>query len=406
MMPIRFAAGHAAHPDWEVALARALDALLQDARVASAQAASVGRGAIAEFTLGFCYLGDHLADAADDIVAELQRRLPGVHWVGTVGIGVVATGAEHFDQPALSLMLAALPRRAFRVFSGVQPLRADGGDFRPYTALVHADGRTPDLQELLPELAARTAGGYLFGGLCASRARSVQIADGVFDGGGLSGVAFAAEVGIVSRVTQGCQPIGPRRMVSRVQDNFVIALDGRGALDCVMEDLGLPPDMALEPVAEALSRTLVGLRSKDEAEIVAPAAFGADMLVRNIIGLDPRAGVVAIGDEVEKGAWLMFVRRDPAAALADLRRAAREIRDELFDSERIALGAVYVSCSGRGGPHFGRPAAELEVIRDVIGDVPLTGFFAGGEIAYSRLYGYTGVLTVFAAPHPGGRFDR
>jgi len=353
MIPTRFATGHAAHPDWQVALARALDALLQDARVATAQAAAAGREAMPEFTLGFCYLSDRLADATADIVAELQRRLPGVHWVGTVGIGVVATGAEHFDEPALSLMLAALPRRAFRVFSGIQPLRAEGADFHPYTALVHADGRTPDLQELLPELAARTASGYRV--RRAQRLAPAQRADcrhGVRRRRPVGRGRLPSEVGVVSRVTQGCQPIGPRRVVSRVQDNVVIALDGRGALDCALEDLGLPPDMALEPVAEALSRTLVGLHPKEDAEIVAPAAFGADMLVRNIVGLDPRAGVVAIGDEVEKGAWLMFVRRDPAAALADLRRAAREIRDELVDGGRVALGAVYVSCSGRGGPHF------------------------------------------------------
>ena len=396
MKPIPFAAGHAAHRDWRVALARALDDMLHDARVATAHAAGGGE-LPAEYTLGLCYLTDAFAGDAEAILAELKLRLPGVHWVGTVGVGVAATGAEHFDVPALALMLAPLPRTAFRVFSGVQPLRADGADFQPYTALVHADGRMPDLQELLPELAERTASGYLFGGLSASRGRSVQIADAVFDGGGVSGVAFSAEVGVVSRVTQGCQPIGPRRLVSRARDNFVITLDGRGALDCVMEDLGLPPDMALEPVAEALSNTLVGLHPGEDVELVAPAAFGADMLVRNIIGLDPRAGVVAIGDEVEQGAWLIFCRRDPAAALADLRRVAREIRDELVDSGRVALGAVYVSCSGRGGPHFGRPAAELELIRDVLGDVPLAGFFAGGEIAHSRLYGYTGVLTVFAA---------
>jgi hypothetical protein len=28
----------------------------------------------------------------------------------------------------------------------------------------------------------------------------------------------------------------------------------------------------------------------------------------------------------------------------------------------------------------------------------LVGFFAGGEVAGSNLYGYTGVLTVFASP--------
>lgn len=59
-------------------------------------------------------------------------------------------------------------------------------------------------------------------------------------------------------------------------------------------------------------------------------------------------------------------------------------------------GAIYVSCSGRGGLHFGAPSAELQTIRRALGDVPLVGFFAGGEIAHHRLYGYTGVLTVFA----------
>ena len=85
---------------------------------------------------------------------------------------------------------------------------------------------------------------------------------------------------------------------------------------------------------------------------------------------------------------------EPAAEPADV-TLLREIRDELAGSARVALGAVYVSCSGRGGPHFGTPAAELATIRDVIGDVPLVGFFAGGEIARGHLYGYTGVLTVF-----------
>ena len=61
---------------------------------------------------------------------------------------------------------------------------------------------------------------------------------------------------------------------------------------------------------------------------------------------------------------------------------------------RIA-GAVYVSCTGRGGPHFGGPHAEMQLVRRALGDVPLVGFFAGGEIAHHHVYGYTGVLTVF-----------
>jgi small ligand-binding sensory domain FIST len=58
-------------------------------------------------------------------------------------------------------------------------------------------------------------------------------------------------------------------------------------------------------------------------------------------------------------------------------------------------GAIYVSCAGRGGPHFGGESAELQIVRRALGDVPLVGFFAGGEIAHQELHGYTGVLTVF-----------
>jgi len=129
--------------------------------------------------------------------------------------------------------------------------------------------------------------------------------------------------------------------------------------------------------------------------------FGDDVVVRHIIGLDPVRRGIAVADHVEAGAQLVFCQRNVQAARADLTRICAEIREELESSEwapepaqRIA-GAVYVSCTGRGGPHFGGPSAELQLVRRVLGDVPLVGFFAGGEIAHRHLYGYTGVLTVF-----------
>ena len=88
-----------------------------------------------------------------------------------------------------------------------------------------------------------------------------------------------------------------------------------------------------------------------------------------------------------------------ADLLVDLKSAGPNllvIRTETGAAQRVA-GAVYVSCSGRGGPHFGARNAELQVVRHALGDVPLVGFFAGGEIARHHLYGYTGVLTVFTS---------
>ena len=388
-----FIAAHDNNPDWRTALNYCLEQLTRAAKT------SAGAEPVAEYTLGWCYLTDPFADAAEAILAELRQHLPGVSWVGTVGIGIAASGVEYIDEPAIALMLAPLPRASFRLFSGRQPLpmTPEAGEFNAHTALVHADGTTPDLQELLPELAARTATGYLFGGLSSARTHTLQIADAVLTGG-LSGVAFAEEVGLVSRVTQGCQPMGPARRVTRAEDNTVLTLDGKPALACVLEDMGLANDLAVEEMAEALSSTLVGLCRNTDDQASTPARFGPDTLVRHIVGLDPRARVLAIGDAVEPGSQLTFCRRDPDAALLDVRRIATEIRNELGTSTQRAVGAIYVSCIGRGGPHFGAKNAELQAIHDVLGELPLAGFFANGEIARDRLYGYTGVLTVFTTP--------
>jgi small ligand-binding sensory domain FIST len=98
---------------------------------------------------------------------------------------------------------------------------------------------------------------------------------------------------------------------------------------------------------------------------------------------------------------LGFCQRHVEAARRDLVRICAEIREEAAGDEEAGVaprqiaGALYVSCTGRGGAYFGGPSAELQIVRHALGDVPLVGFFAAGEIAGRHLYGYTGVLTVF-----------
>jgi small ligand-binding sensory domain FIST len=303
-----------------------------------------------------------------------------------------------------------------------------GGRFSAATALVHADADTPDLADLLTELAERTTSGQVFGGLSSGRGPAVQLAHssrgtvagqgasaGVFQGG-LSGVALGPEVGWVSRVTQGCVAVSPRRTVTAAEGHLVLELDGRAALDVLLDDLGVDLDRP-QPAIEKVRQTLVGL-----AEPAGPGrrdgGFGAETRVRHIVGLDPVRQAVAVADRVVCGQTLTFCERSAAAAQADLMRLCAEIReeqealacaalaDERWPPQPLAaplLGALYISCAGRGGPHFGAPHAELQVVRRALGDVPLVGFFAGGEIAGRQLYAYTGVLTVFLAPGVAGR---
>ena len=144
---------------------------------------------------------------------------------GALANAVTFGGCDYVGFHTAMAMLPALSMSGL-LASGRQPLPPASAGFVPHTALVHAEGSTPDVQDLLHELSARTATGYLFGGLSSARNRTLHIADGVFSGG-LSGVLFGPEVELVSRVTQGCEPIGPVRTVTRGEQNLVFALDGK-----------------------------------------------------------------------------------------------------------------------------------------------------------------------------------
>ncbi|HXE23165.1 MAG TPA: FIST C-terminal domain-containing protein [Rhodoferax sp.] len=411
-----FPYGHATHPQWRMAAALVL---------AQLRAHMALPGYARTPTLGLLYITDHYASAAQEILEFLGAELPQVtDWSGTVGVGIASNNVEYFDEPALAVMLCDLPSDQYRVFSGVAPL---GLGFDAHTALIHADSGAPDVGELVAEMAGRTATGYLFGGLASSRTQSVQFAvggngnikghgaaSGVFSGG-LSGVAFGEGVNLVSRVTQGCQPVAPVREITGVEGNVLTGLDDRPALDVLMDDLGVSLAQPRAALAKVRA-TLVGLSDSGSDSVSRTGHFGSDVIVRHIVGLDPARKGVAIAEVAEAGMRLAFCQRNAGAARADLIRICAEIREELEPEElpvsaatvlaageadaapsaaRRMAGAIYVSCSGRGGPHFGAPSAELQIVRRALGDVPLVGFFAGGEIARHHLYGYTGVLTVF-----------
>jgi small ligand-binding sensory domain FIST len=102
--------------------------------------------------------------------------------------------------------------------------------------------------------------------------------------------------------------------------------------------------------------------------------------------------LIAIGDLVSKAQRLQFFRRNRDTARADMVRMLDSIREGLYTPPR---GALYYSCLGRGGALLGGDSEELRMIQAALGDVPLAGFFGNGEISHNRLYGYTGVLTLF-----------
>jgi small ligand-binding sensory domain FIST len=314
--------------------------------------------------LGFVYFTDALVGAAQEILSTLKSETGVADWIGTVGTGVLATGTEYQDGPALAAMVADVD--AFSVFSGRMPLKSSGS-----FAVVHADPAAPDLPGLVADMSAKVDTGYIVGGVSSSRSQSVQIANEVLSGG-LSGAVLGEEVAVATRLTQGCTPYPGRWRVTEGEDNIIARLDGRPALEVLLEAVG-----------GERTQLLVGLP--------VPGSDTGDYTARNIVGVDPKAGVVAIGDLVEPGMEILFCRRDATAARKDL----EGILSSLKRDAPHPRGALYYSCVARGEHMFGSRGAELDLVKRSLGEVPLVGFFCNGEISRDRLYGYTGVLTVF-----------
>jgi small ligand-binding sensory domain FIST len=340
--------------------------------------------------LGVLYVSEPAASVLPYIVQELAKGSGIKQWVGGVGLGVVAQGQEVYETPAAAVLTAALPAEAFRLFGATADPAADLPKAHarwieattPTLALVHGDPRCPDLTRATVDAAA-ASGAFLVGGLVSHRFPNPLLAGGANGLGkaGIAGLMLAPDVAVATGLSQGCMPIGPVRRIDEARDNVVMAIDGRPALQVFYEDIG--PELAKDP------RRLGGVIF---AGLPVSGSDTGDYLVRNLMAIDPRHGWVVLGAEIAPGDQILFCRRDPESARADLQRMLRQLKARLPGPPKAG---VYVSCIARGAALFGDRGVEAGLIRAELGEFPMVGFFANGEISRDRLYGHTGVLTLF-----------
>jgi small ligand-binding sensory domain FIST len=391
--PALFLSAAAAGSDWREA-ARAVAERLQ-----------AEPAALESCTIGFLYMTDALGAEAQNIL-DFLREVTGIaHWVGATGIGVLGVGGAYIDAPAIAVMAAALPPESFRVFP---PVEGDTGpalqalapwlqEQEPMLVLLHGDPLADTDPALTLAAVAQDIGGYTAGGLASARGLHVQIADGIVEGG-LSGAAFAQEVEVVTALSQGCAPLGPAHRITGCEDNVVMELDGRPAFEVLSEDVRA---LALSgtPAAHADEDGGITIRGEVHVAFPVPGRDHQDYTVRHALGIDPERGWIAVAQPVHEGMTMMFVHRDDDTVRADLARTLVDLRRRVTRERGTFAprGALYISCVARAGVAFddGDRAGEMGLVREILGDVPLAGFYANGEIANGTLYGYTAVVILF-----------
>jgi small ligand-binding sensory domain FIST len=204
------------------------------------------------------------------------------------------------------------------------------------------------------------------------------------------GLALSGNIALDTIVAQGCRPIGEPMQVTKAERNIILELDEKVPL-VVLRDL--IASLSDEERMLAQQSLFVGI-VMDQFKL---SLQQGDFLIRNILGVDPSVGAIAIGDMIRPGQRLQFHLRDAKASAQDLELLLEQYQNQQ-GSQPSPTAALMFSCVGRGQGLYGQPNFDSELFRRYIQDIPLSGFFCNGEIGpisgSTFVHGYTSVFGI------------
>jgi small ligand-binding sensory domain FIST len=118
-------------------------------------------------------------------------------------------------------------------------------------------------------------------------------------------------------------------------------------------------------------------------------APGPAVLVRNLIGVDPRNGSVAVAERLRVGQQVQFQLRDAETS----RQEQQQLLAQQHGRNAEPLAALLFACLGRGEGLYGSANGDVDGCRQHFPAVPISGAFCNGEIGpvagATHLHGYT-----------------
>ena len=361
-------------------------------------------GAAADLAVVFASF--HYQEQFEDIPGLIRDQLDSPLVLGCSGGGIIGNGLEVEQQPALSITVASLPNVTLKAFhlqadnlpdldAGpqtwedlVQVVKSDEPQF-----ILLADPYSFPAQNLILGLDFAFDQSAKIGGLASGAQQQGQNAlfleDQVYRSGAV-GVAMSGNVVVDTVVAQGCRPIGKPMRITQSQRNLLGGLDGRPPVEVLRELFE-----GLNERDRGLMRTSLFLGVVMDGFIDEPRQ--GDFLIRNVMGMDDRAGVLSIGEVLKEGQLVQFHLRDAETSAEDLIAVLDRYAGE--NRENQAQGALLFSCLGRGQYLYGKSNHDTEVFQNKLGSVPMGGFFCNGEIGpvsgTTFLHGYTSSFGIF-----------
>jgi len=360
--------------------------------------------------LGLVFISSAFTSEYPRLLPLLQERLSVPVLIGCGGGGIIGKNPLGQTQeleglPALSLSLAHLPGvkvQAFHISLETLPdldsppdawveLLGVPSSTTPQFILL-SDPFSSGVNDLLMGLDFAYPESVKVGGQASSSSMPGRI--GLFCNDqlyheGTVGVALSGNIVLETIVAQGCRPIGKPYRVSKAERNILMELEEQ------------PPLVVLRTLIESLSEKDRQLAQHSLFVGVVRDEFKQDLeqgdfLIRNLLGVDPQVGAIAIGDRVRPGQRVQFHLRDAQTSSEDLEWLLQRYQKQAQSHE--AVGALMFSCQGRGEGLYRKPNFDSQLFGRYLKDIPLGGFFCGGEIGpvggSTFLHGYTSVFGI------------
>ncbi|HEY9828045.1 MAG TPA: FIST N-terminal domain-containing protein [Stenomitos sp.] len=384
--------------------------------------------------LAFVFISDAFASEYTRLMPLLKAQLGETPIVGCSGNGVIGqrtpeSAEEIEDGPGIALSLAVLPEVRIRPFHlrseqlpdldssperwielfGVRP------EEKPHFVLF-SDAASARINDLLQGLDYAYPQSVKVGGLTAGLASlggSGLFCNGRLCREGTVGVALSGNIMVETIVAQGCRPVGPLLRVAESDRHVLLQVEAHPEGD---RWEGSTVDTKVQTALEALHRALDTLSDADRAMAQNALSIGivrdafkskleaGDFLIRNLIGVDPRIGAIAVGDRIRPGQRVQFHLRDAAASAEDLETLLLRYRSQ--SPPQPPAGALLFDCVGRGEHFYGQPNFDTERFAAHCQSTPVSGFFCQGEIGpisnSTFLHGYTAAFGLFRPLRPAG----
>ena len=345
------------------------------------------------------------------LMPMLRSRIKAKHWIGCAGGGVIGTrsdgtASEMEKSPALSVSLFKLPGVEIetRSLSTAQLPDLDGAaqnwqewvgipPTQSRSQIVLIDPTSSGINDLISGLDYAYPSTDKLGGIAAPHNNSHGSL--FFDDQVTSGAVVCSIGGdwcLDPVVAQGCRPIGPVFSIEQVQRNVLLELsDGSNKaspVSCLQRVLADLSDAERDLVRHSL---FLGVE-RSNLQVSADGAPSEDsaFLVRNLIGVDPSNGAVAVAERVRAGQNVQFHLREASASRDEANALLKAARG---DGQSPAQFGLLMACLGRGVGLFGQPDGDISLARELMPELPIAGAFCNGEIGpvggATHLHGYT-----------------